>query len=325
MTTLSHLQYSAHCFVTHVLSEMLRRWIALPTAQGVPLDKNQDEAAEELCHWSSDQWCCFIRDAMADMFYRPFWRYALSRQTKLQPLDVATALVQQFSAIKRFDASYLSFADSRYPLSLRFLSDPPAAVSLQGSLSILKKPAIAVIGARKATAYSFSQSQLIGSLAAQLGCVVVSGGALGCDIAAHKGVMAANLRPFPAVVVMPCGISKKVPRNNAGEFTRLLQGGALFITERLWNAEARPQDFRARNRIIAGLSLIIVLVHAQERSGAMMTVSKGLAEGRDIMVLRAPEHDIRYVGNQKLLADGAPGFLGRDEFMCMLQQNLTMR
>lgn len=325
MATLNRNIYKAHCYATHVLSEIAKRWISLPSAQEM-IDCDDSRFPTDDCKtWDRITWQEFLREALYDFVYRPQWVPMLESQRRLDHTHLAEALLYQFTETRRHKARYLCYGDKEYPKALRYLSDPPAAVSVQGPLELFAKPMVAIVGARKATPYSYSQAHVLGSLAAEFGCTIVSGGAIGCDIAAHKGVMANGVQPFPAVVVMPSGIARKVPLNNQLEFFELIHGGALFMSERLCYADARPHDFRARNRIIAGLSQVIVLVHAEERSGAMMTVSKGLAEGREIMVLRAPEQDIRYAGNHRLLAEGAPGFLGQDEFLCMLRDNLILR
>jgi DNA processing protein len=138
--------------------------------------------------------------------------------------------------------------------------------------------------------------------------VVVSGGAFGCDIAAHLGVLRGRFNPAPAICVFAGGLARLYPRANDRVFRQLLATGGVLVSERLWYASCRPRDFTARNRIIAGLSGLTVVMQAAQRSGALVTARLALDRGADVAVLHHPQDDVRARGSQQLLADGAVGF-----------------
>ena len=91
-----------------------------------------------------------------------------------------------------------------------------------------------------------------------------------------------------------------------------------MLSERLWDAPCRPVDFMARNRIISGLSRVTVVMQAAKRSGALVTARKALDQGADVLVLKHPDGDIRAVGSDTLLADGAPSFLDVEDLVRQL-------
>ena len=177
-----------------------------------------------------------------------------------------------------------------------------------GNLELLAKPRIAIVGSRKASPRGLQESFALGRIAAQRGWVVVSGGAYGCDIAAHRGTLAIAQPQVPAIAVFAGGFRYLHPRGNAAVFRQLQQRGALFISERLWQAESRPYDFPVRNRIIAGLTSTLMVMEAGERSGALLTAGLSLSQGAEVWVLQHPAADVRTAGSQRLIAEGAHSF-----------------
>ena len=228
---------------------------------------------------------------------------------------LANAVVGHLRQVQNAGASYIVWGDSNYPEKLKTIADPPLGLTALGDLSLLNLPAVSVVGSRKASGYALTKSYELGLALAQKGIVVVSGGAFGCDIAAHHGVLSSSRSPVPAICVFAGGLERFYPVGNEAVFKRLKSRGGVFITERLWQAKCRPLDFRARNRIIAGMSGLTAVMQAAERSGALVTARRALDQGADVAVLCHPEGDVRARGGEALLAEGALGFYSAQDLI----------
>ncbi len=210
-------------------------------------------------------------------------------------------------AVADHAATYMTWADARYPALLRLIRDPPLALTMRGDVGLLGRPTVAVVGSRKASALAMRESFLTGQVLADLGMLVVSGGAFGCDIAAHHGVLASR-SPEACAGVFAGGLSALYPIGNKKIFDKIQARGGLFVSERLWHAPSLPHDFTARNRIIAGLCPTTLVMQAAARSGALVTARLALDEGREVMALVHPSGDVRAAGSATLIADGAQPF-----------------
>lgn len=211
-------------------------------------------------------------------------------------------------------AEVIIYGDLLYPHRLCTIFDPPLVLTLMGDTSLLQMQKVAIVGSRRASPRGLHESFQLGEVMGNRGCVVVSGGAFGCDIAAHRGVLATKISPAPAIVVFAGGFNNFHPRGNADVFQELLNRGALFVTERLWHSAARPIDFPFRNRIISGLCTTLIVMEAGERSGAILTAGIGLDQGREVWVLSHPEEDVRAQGSNRLIAEGANSFATAQEW-----------
>ena len=207
-----------------------------------------------------------------------------------------------------YGAEIVVWGDRHYPARLRTIPDPPLALTMLGNTTLLDLPNVAIVGSRKASPRGLRESFALGRVVAQRGWAVVSGGAYGCDIAAHRGALAASVAPVPAIVVFAGGFASLHPRGNAATFRDLRRHEALFVSERLWHTPSRPCDFPVRNRIIAGLSPTLMVMEAGERSGALLTAGLSLNQGAEVWVLQHPAGDVRTAGSQRLIAEGAPSF-----------------
>lgn len=203
------------------------------------------------------------------------------------------------------NGTFLPWNDSRYPELLRHIPDPPTGLSVIGSLDVLHRPKIAIIGSRKASGFSMTKARAIGHGLAREGAVVVSGGAYGCDTGAHIGALTGGQTPCPTIVVFASGLADLYPKGNRRLFRDIHKRKGVFLSERLWNEPSLPRSFPVRNRIISGLSQAVVVVQAAERSGAMVTAQRAIDHGRDLMVVDQDEDDVRAGGNRDLLALGA--------------------
>jgi DNA processing protein len=192
--------------------------------------------------------------------------------------------------------------DRLYPPLLDALDDAPASLFVRGDASLLSQTAVAVVGARRATGLGLVMGERLGAELASAGIVVVSGCAIGIDAAAHRGALAAA---GATVAVLAGGHDVAVPASNRGLASRIVREGGCLVGEFPDGVPVASWSFPRRNRIIAGLARIIVVVEAAARSGALITARLGLSAGREVLVV--PGHPLQeeYAGSNALLSDGA--------------------
>ena len=192
--------------------------------------------------------------------------------------------------------------DERYPERLLRIKNPPAVLYVWGDLTgIDDEAAIAVVGTRRCTAQGMALAGTLGCRLAQSGMVLVSGGAVGCDICATKGALHAGAR---SVIVLGCGLDVDYLRENADVRVRVARNGAV-ITEYQPDYSGNRVTFPQRNRIMSALSLGTVVIEAPKRSGALITVTHALEQGKDVFAVPGNVASAAYAGNNRLLEDGA--------------------
>ncbi|MGE5146598.1 MAG: DNA-processing protein DprA, partial [Candidatus Eiseniibacteriota bacterium] len=180
------------------------------------------------------------------------------------------------------------------------IEDAPPLLCVRGDPALLGKPAIAVVGARNASA---NGKRLARDLARELGTaglVIVSGLARGIDAAAHEGALASG-----TVAVLAGGIDVPYPPENVALYERLLAEGGAAVAELPPGTVPKAQHFPRRNRVIAGLSLGVVVVEAALRSGSLITARLALEQGREIFSVPGSPLDPRCQGTNNLLRQGA--------------------
>lgn len=203
------------------------------------------------------------------------------------------------------------YEDEDYPQRFRSIFNPPSVLFVLGSLeNINSELTLAVIGAREPCDYSVRVASRISYELAKAGTVLVSGFALGIDSVAHKSAIEAGSK---TIAVIGCGLDIDYPKENAKFKSLIAQNGAI-ISEYPPKTPIKRHYFVARNRLIAALSLGVVIIEAGEASGTLNTAGYALSYGNEIFVV--PPHDIfdsRFYGQTKLLRDGAtPAFSHTD-------------
>ena len=196
--------------------------------------------------------------------------------------------------------------DRRYPQQLRALASAPSVLHVAGGLErfldLAHAESVALVGARRASPYGREMARSLGRSLASTGVTIISGMALGADAAAHEGALAA---PGATIAVLPGGAERPYPPASRALYRRILGTGAA-VSELPPATAARRWMFPARNRIIAALAAMTVVVEAGERSGALITarVAKGL--GRPTGAVPGRVTTPTAAGSNRLLADGAP-------------------
>jgi DNA processing protein len=231
---------------------------------------------------------------------------------------LAAAARRHLLLVSESGARYITYADPDYPHLLRCIPDPPLALSVIGGTAALGQPCVSIIGSRKASALAMRESFALALEMARRGFQIVSGGAFGCDLAAHQGALAAEIEPAPTVLVAAGGLARLYPVHNQYVFDQIRSGGGTFISERLWWDGCFPRDFAVRNRIISGMSFATCVMQAAMKSGALLTAKHALEHGRHVLVLRHPEYDVRADGSRWLADDGATVFSSSAELALSL-------
>ena len=188
-----------------------------------------------------------------------------------------------------------------YPEFLRNIDDQPILLYVKGNASLLQSACIGVVGARAASVYGQRIAADLAKRLCQRGLTVVSGLALGIDTAAHKGALQAS---GATLAVLGCGLDVVYPRQNRSLYEEIACRGALVSEYRLG---ALPEAFRfpARNRIISGLSLGVVVVEAARKSGSLITADYALEQGREVFAVPGRIDSCKSEGTHRLLQAGA--------------------
>ena len=205
--------------------------------------------------------------------------------------------------------------DEAYPARLLELADPPAVLYHTGERAdlecLLGAPTVAIVGSRRASGYGLEVAQGLGQGLAAAGVSVVSGLALGIDAAAHRGALEVSGR---SVAVLACGADVPYPRTNLSLYRRLRERGAV-VSELPPGRGVFRWSFPARNRIMAGLSQVTVVVEAQEPSGSLITADFAERLGREVGAVPGPVTSRRAAGTNRLLRDGASVIRGPEDVL----------
>jgi DNA processing protein len=198
---------------------------------------------------------------------------------------------------------FLPRSSPEFPQVLRAIHDPPTGLFLRGAAKpeLLARPSVAIVGARASSGYGASVARSLARGLAAAGLVVVSGLARGIDAEAHRGALEAN---GTTVAVLGCGIDRNYPAAHA-ELARRVTDSGLIVSEYAPGVEPAPWRFPARNRIVAGLCAVTVVVEARERSGALITADLALEEGREVFAVPGEITSSLSAGTNALLKLGA--------------------
>ena len=189
-----------------------------------------------------------------------------------------------------------------YPARLRDIPDPPKQLYCTGNTDLLSERSIGVVGARKNTVYGKNVALMIGRRLAESGLVVTSGLALGIDGYSHEGALEADGR---VIGVLGSGIDHMTPQRNRGLMMRGLDNGGLVVSEYPPEEEGFKGNFPARNRIISGLSEVLVVVEACLDSGSLITAKHASEQGRTVYAVPGNINSQTSIGCNLLIRDGA--------------------
>jgi len=214
----------------------------------------------------------------------------------------------------RCGASLVLLGDPGYPAPLLDLGDPPPHLFTLGTLSVLARPSVAIVGTRRATPYGERTTTAIAGALAAAGACVVSGMARGVDAAAHRAALA---RGGVTAAVLGTGVDVAYPVGHRALHREVAERGVI-ISEFPCGARAAPASFPRRNRIIAALATLTIVVEAGVKSGALITSGHALDLGRDVAAVPGPIDSPQHVGSNDLLHKGAHPILSVNDALSLL-------
>ena len=203
------------------------------------------------------------------------------------------------------------WTDPDYPPLLAETVNPPAVLFYQGAPPVWKRT-VAIVGARKATAYGVNAARHIAEGLAREGVTIVSGGARGIDTISHEGALSRNA---PTAVVLACGLDVTYPPENRNLFWKICEHGGTILSEYPLGTQPLGRQFPARNRIIAGMCRGVVVTEAAERSGSLITSDFALEEGRDVFAVPGSIWSSMSRGTNQLIRHGAICVTGPEDIL----------
>jgi DNA processing protein len=217
-----------------------------------------------------------------------------------QALD-ATDLNSELERMRQHRVHPLFLGEAGYPALLARIKYPPLLLYVRGDLETQDENTIALVGSRSCSAYGRRVAEQIAAGLARAGWTVISGLARGIDAAAHRGALQAGGR---TLAVLAGGLSAIYPPEHKDLADQVEQAGAL-ITDSNMRMEPLPVLFPMRNRIISGISRGVVVVEANERSGALITAEHALEQDRDVFAVPGPVDSSFSAGTLQLIRNGA--------------------
>lgn len=217
-----------------------------------------------------------------------------------KPVELAK-LKEMYGAMKKRGIMLVSGNDKCFPNKLREIPDPPLWLFVKGSLPDPQKPCVSIIGARNCTAYGEQAALYFAGELAKCGVQIISGLARGIDGESHRGAVNNGGRTFG---ILGNGVDVVFPASNRRLYEEVIRCGGV-ISEYPPGMEGLAYHFPQRNRLISGLSDVIFVIEAGEKSGTLITVNCGLEQGKTILALPGKITDKLSVGCNRLIREGA--------------------
>ncbi|NBD29964.1 MAG: DNA-protecting protein DprA [Alphaproteobacteria bacterium] len=208
-------------------------------------------------------------------------------------------IVNELKAGAASGARLIFQGDADYPADLAEISDAPVALWLMGDAALLRRPLVALVGARNASSLGTRMTRKLAADLGEAGYCVVSGLARGIDAVAHDAAFDSG-----TIAVQAGGVDVIYPPENAALAGRIAESG-LRLSEQPMGLQPQARHFPARNRIISGLVRAVIVVEAASKSGSLITARNALDQGRDVMAVPGHPFDARAAGCNMLIRDGA--------------------
>lgn len=211
-------------------------------------------------------------------------------------------------------------ADPAFPELLRSVDPPVSSLWVRGRDPASLLPCVGIVGSRRATNYGLDVARSLAADIATKRMCVVSGMALGVDAAAHEGALSVG---GETMAVLGTGVDVPYPKSNARLYERIVESGSV-VSELSCGTEARKEQFQPRNRIIAGVSLAVILVQADaKKSGALGTVRFALDYGREVLAVPGDVRSLLSTGPHEQMRHGAHICAGIGDVMDALRDELA--
>lgn len=210
-------------------------------------------------------------------------------------------LYKEYLAMKKAKIGMVPITDEGYPMLLKTIYDAPICLYYKGQLPQPKETAVAIVGSRSCSEYGRKTAVEIGKILGKAGVLVVSGMAVGIDLAAHEGALIAGGN---TVAVLGCGVDICYPAMAKPIYEQICKKGCV-ISEYPPGMKPTPGQFPMRNRIISGMSNLVVVVEARKKSGSLITVDQALEQNREVLAVPGRIGDALSEGCNNLIQMGA--------------------
>jgi len=210
-------------------------------------------------------------------------------------------ILSEIDSLRARNINILSYLDRDYPQQLKEIPSPPLLLYIKGEIRPEDRFAIAVVGSRKPTHYGFSVAEKLSEELSSMGLTVISGLARGIDTASHIASLRCGGR---TIAVLGSGIDVPYPPENKGLMKRIAISGAV-VSEFPPEAGPSKETFPQRNRIISGLSLGVLVVEASRGSGALITASHAIEQGKEVFAIPGSIYSETSGGTNELIKKGA--------------------
>ncbi|ORE99008.1 DNA-processing protein DprA [Aurantimonas sp. 22II-16-19i] len=211
-----------------------------------------------------------------------------------------TAAAEEMARAQKLGARFVCLGEPDYPRHLRTVDHAPPVLALMGDAGCFDRPALAIVGARNASLSGIKLTRIFATGVGSAGFVVVSGLARGIDAAAHDAALATG-----TVGVFAGGLDRPYPQENRPLMRQIIDHGGALVSEMPFGWTARAIDFPRRNRLVAGLSLGLLVVEAALRSGSLISARLAGELGRLVFAVPGSPLDPRAAGANRLIRDGA--------------------
>lgn len=191
-------------------------------------------------------------------------------------------LEKHLEYIERNNIKIISIADEKYPRALKNIYDAPIVLYAKGNVSALQKFGLAMVGARNASEYGIKIAKNIGYNLSKYGFNVISGLANGIDSYSHIGAINAG---GLTTAVIGTGLDTIYPKENTKLYKNIIEKNGLIVTEYPLGKKLEPMNFPARNRIISGLAIGVLVVEASIKSGSLITADFALEQGKNVYAI----------------------------------------
>lgn len=216
--------------------------------------------------------------------------------------DDFSPLEKEFCELPKVGGRLVRWTDADYPVNLRQIADPPPYFFLRGALTANDPKCVAVVGARTASDAGKRMAQRLGLELAAKGFTVVSGLARGIDSEAHQGAVEAQGR---TIAVLGSGVDVIYPPENRKLAETIIEFGGALVSELPMGTPPIAENFPARNRLISGICLGVVIVEAAEKSGSLITARMALEQDRQVFAVPGSPLNGKTRGSNRLIKDGA--------------------
>ncbi len=206
---------------------------------------------------------------------------------------------REIDSVRAFDARLIALGEPGYPPALGMIDAPPPLICARGRVDALKRPMVAIVGSRNASAAGLAFCERLTRDLGAAGFVVVSGLARGIDARAHRTAVSTG-----TIAALAGGLDRLYPAEHAALAEEILEHGA-WVSEMPMGWEPRGRDFPRRNRLVSGMALGLVVVEAARRSGSLISARFANEQGREVFAVPGSPLDPRAEGANGLLREGA--------------------